>query len=123
MKEKHPASVYISLTISGDNAMKVSPKKINKLISRLQNFVTRLNGHTDLHVYRKIDQFYYMQKMEELKILKSQSEEAQGKLQDIHTRIFMHYHEIACKWSKDVRWVNMQVRNPKYYKLNKKNWI
>lgn len=89
--------------------MEVSLEKINKLICRLQSLVMSLNDHIDLDLHKNIDQFYYMQKLEELEILKSQREEAYQRLQSINTRMFAHYHEIAGKWSRDARWMSLRL--------------
>ena len=88
--------------------MEVSPEKLNELIYNVQNLVGCLNRQRDIDLHRNIDQFYYMQKLEELKILKSQREAVREPLPSVDARIARHYHEIAAKWSKDISWMNTQ---------------
>jgi hypothetical protein len=91
--------------------------KVNKLICRIQNFVLCLKRSNDTDIHRNIDEFYYMQKLEELEILKSQMNETNDRLQSINNRIHLHYQEIASKWSKDIRWMSFQTRNANKTKM------
>ena len=51
-------------------------------------------------------EFYYMQKAEELKILKEQLNTARINFERTHKRICTHYEEIFHNWKQDVRIVN-----------------
>jgi hypothetical protein len=84
--------------------------KVAKLIPRLRCLVATLEGQHDLIVHRQINQFFYMQKSEELKILLAQAEEAQWKLKMAVDRVDTKYAEVFYQWQKDARWLNVHLR-------------
>ena len=83
----------------------IDPAKVAKLIDRLQHLVTSLNGLRDRAVHRHINQFYYMQKTEELLLLLEQLEETQLSLERALRRIDRSYQEVFQQWQRDVRWL------------------
>ncbi len=94
--------------------MEVSLAKINKLTGHVQSFISSLNNYNDINLHRSVDQFYYMQKLEELTILKAQFEEAKHRLQAIDERLIGHYQEVALRWSKDVRLAGSHAKRQKH---------
>lgn len=68
--------------------------------------VRDLVRHNTLTVHQTVNQFYYMQKAEELKLLQAQLEETQKKLELIQKRIYEHYLETYHKWRRDALWLN-----------------
>lgn len=60
-------------------------------------------------VHREIDQFYYMQKAEQLELLQEQLKEAQERLRAVENRIDDEYRNVFLCWVKDVRWLNRNI--------------
>lgn len=81
-------------------------EKLPKLIERMQRLVTYLNDRNDLVTHQQVNQFFYMQKIEELKMLLKQFEETKQMLQSLTRRIDEHYLLCFEQWRKDVRWIN-----------------
>jgi division protein CdvB (Snf7/Vps24/ESCRT-III family) len=85
-----------------------SCEKPIKLIDRMQRLVTYLNDRNNLILHQQVNQFFYMQKIEELKMLIQQFEEINKNLDAVTARIHEHYSLCFAQWSKDARWVNLQ---------------
>jgi division protein CdvB (Snf7/Vps24/ESCRT-III family) len=85
-----------------------SCEKPTKLIDRMQRLVTYLNERNNLILHQQVNQFFYMQKIEELKMLLKQLEEINKSLDAVTLRIHEHYSLCFAQWSKDARWVNLQ---------------
>lgn len=83
-------------------------KKLEKLEARIHEMVENLKTNNLLLVHRAVSLSYYMEKAEELNILKHQLYEAQVNLESIQNRVFKHYQEIFLTWRTDVRWLNYQ---------------
>lgn len=72
----------------------------------MQRLVTLLDSRNDLVIHQQVDQSYYMQKIEELKILLSQLEVAGQNVDALASRIDSHYTLCSTQWYKDVRWLH-----------------
>lgn len=72
----------------------------------MQQLVTYLNDRNDLVTHQQVNQFFYMQKTEELKLLLKQFEETKQILQSLTSRIDENYILCFVQWRKDVRWIN-----------------
>lgn len=81
-------------------------EKLTKLIERMQRIVTHLNDRYDLVLHQQVNQFFYMQKIEELKVLLSQFDETSKSLEMVASRIDEHYSLCFAQWCKDARWLN-----------------
>ena len=81
----------------------MSVEKLDKMIHRLLKVVNQLDDSLDLTLHRKIDQFYYMQKAEELKFLKEEYVEAMANVQRIQNRLDIDYPLIFETWKRDLR--------------------
>lgn len=75
-------------------------------MGRLESLASRLSKNKEYIVHRRINQFFYMQKIEEMKILLGQFEEAAQRLEDVRRRIEENYIATYRTWSLDVRWLN-----------------
>jgi DNA repair ATPase RecN len=88
-----------------------------KLYVRVQKLVDMLSeNHRNLHVHSKINEFYYMQKVEELKQLEESITNAYQSIMNARERLesLKHnydaeYAELYYRWKKDVRWINRFV--------------
>lgn len=85
--------------------------KCQKLILRMQWLVENLGERKDLVVHQQLDQFFYMQKIEELQMLLSQFDDIKRRLESITSRIHAHYHLCLDHWRKDARWLNAYNAN------------
>ena len=72
----------------------------------MQRLVTYLNERNNLILHQQVNQFFYMQKIEELKMLLRQLEEINKSLDAVTLCIHEHYSLCFAQWSKDARWVN-----------------
>ena len=80
-----------------------SKEKVEKFILKLQRLIKALDRNQDLSLHQHINQFYYMQKKEELAFLLQHLQDATTRLESISNRIDMQYEELFCHWKKDVR--------------------
>jgi len=69
--------------------------------------IAALGAHQDgLQGHQHVDQFYYMQKLEELALLEDSISETLKRLKFLQERFESEYEEVYCRWRKDVRWMN-----------------
>jgi prefoldin subunit 5 len=81
----------------------ISCEKLSKLIERMQRIVTHLNDRNDLVLHQQVNQFFYMQKIEELNVLLSQFDEINENLDALTSRIDEYYSLCFTQWCKDDR--------------------
>jgi hypothetical protein len=60
----------------------------------------------NLKLHKNVNQFYYMQSIQELMTLYEQFDEAQRNLKLISGRLDLKYTETFHQWRKDVRWIH-----------------
>jgi hypothetical protein len=82
------------------------PEKLAKLIGKMQLLVNVLGERTELVVHQRVDQFFYMQKIEELKILGAQLEDMRRNLEHLTSRVQVSYMTCLAEWKRDARWLN-----------------
>jgi hypothetical protein len=88
-------------------SLAVNHKKIKKLIQHIHRMTVCLEQYRhDRIIPFHTDQFYFMQKETELKLLNELLENAIKKVETINTLIEVQYKEVYCRWQKDVRWLN-----------------
>lgn len=87
--------------------------KPEKLYVRVQRLVDLLNENRSLQIHSKINEFYYMQKIEELKQLDESIKSAyksitaeRERLESLKHNYDAEYTELFNSWKKDVRWIN-----------------
>jgi hypothetical protein len=81
--------------------------KLERLIHRLDGMVSSLGKHPyDIAIHRRIDQFYYMEKREQLEVLRNQLTETLEKLIALQSKIESEYTHVSGRWCEDVRWMN-----------------
>jgi hypothetical protein len=69
--------------------------------------IAALGAHQDgLQGQQHVDQFHYMQKLEELAQLENSISETLERLKFLQNRFDSEYEEVFCRWRKDVRWMN-----------------
>ena len=65
--------------------------------------------HRDYIIQQRIDQFYYMQTQEELKLLSEQLVDTSLRLAAFQKALDNKYLEAYFKWSSDVRWLKRYI--------------
>ena len=85
--------------------------KVAKFIHRLQCLVSRLDDSRNLIIHRRVDQWYYMHKTEELKKLLEKFDETKTRMDMLINLIEANYKETFLCWRKDVRWLDEYLRN------------
>lgn len=81
-------------------------QKIDKLIGRIHALLNTLEtGKRDFAIYRCIDPYYYIRKVEELRGI--HETELRHRLGS--ETVVNHYRDIYRQWSKDVRWLNKHL--------------
>jgi hypothetical protein len=84
--------------------------KPEKLYVRIQKLVNVLSeNRKNLHIHNNINEFYYMQKVEELKQLEESITDAYKRLENLKDRYHTEYTHLYCNWKKDARWINKFV--------------
>jgi hypothetical protein len=86
-------------------------KKATKLITRLEDLVSKLTIRKEVIVHEKVNQFYYLEKIEELKILAEKFEEVHRRLEAISDRLEECYGISFRQWNHDVRWLHGYLLN------------
>jgi hypothetical protein len=94
----------------------IDPPKLAKLIQRLECLASRLSGRHDLAIHARMNEYDYMQKIEEMKILISLYEESQQRSETVASLIRERYTDNFHRWRKDIRWLNTYLRNKEDFK-------
>jgi hypothetical protein len=89
-------------------------KKLDKFLLRVNALLDTLDReHENRLINRGVDRYYYIQKKEELILLREGVEEAgkkaRGSAQRVEffkKRLANEYQDVFSAWKKDVRWVN-----------------
>jgi len=82
------------------------PAKVAKLINKLDDFIHKLENLRVIIVHQEVNQFYYMQKVEELTFLHSQLSALIEKQSSVQQLIDIIYPQVLSRWQQDARWVN-----------------
>jgi len=78
----------------------------------MQHLVAYINDRNDLVVHHQLNQSFYLQKIEELRMLTIKFDEIKKSLDTLASGIEEKYNLCFEQWRKDARWLNS-------YKLNK----
>lgn len=91
----------------------IKPDILERLQNNIQHLLAMLKNINEIAVHQSIDQFYYMQKTEELKIVKEQLDEARShvanaseRLDEIQKRLTRLHQEVYDTWRKDFLWLS-----------------
>lgn len=88
--------------------MKQNPtneQKLEKFIQRIEDFILELKRNNTIPVHAQINQFFYMQKLEELKLLVTSVRENVKRLEDLEATLEVSRREIFLAWKRDARWL------------------
>lgn len=86
-------------------------EKLNKLLEKVGRLIEMMEANQDLLIHERIDQFYYMERAEELKVLAAQICEFERSIEVFQGQIVLRYEELVTRWSKDVRWLTQHLRH------------
>lgn len=89
-------------------------KRIDKFLVRVNTLIDLLaKEHENGLINKGVNRYYYIQKKEELILLREGALDATKTTLDVshRSRFFMEkldreYREVYCTWKKDVRWIN-----------------
>ena len=87
----------------------VTPEKLEKLEKHLHRLIADLKQQNHLHIHQAINEFYYMQKAEELQILQVKLSDEIIAFELLLEKIRKHYEEVFCKWRTDRQWLQHQL--------------
>jgi hypothetical protein len=74
-----------------------------KAIANLEEIVARLKARTSLAQFRDVDEFYYLQKIEELRLLAIEFEIAKVRANKLDQQLRKQLQAVAEKWDDDSR--------------------
>lgn len=83
--------------------------KVQKLLARLRSLISQLDTRKEIGLHSQVDQFYYMTKAEEIKILLEQVEENRKRQDLLCARLANKYSETFMQWQKDARWTSLYI--------------
>jgi hypothetical protein len=83
--------------------------KLERMLRRLTALVRVLDDRNDLVIHRHVNQFYYMQKVEELRLLIGEIVEIRERCEVLVAIVETLYPEIYHCWKKDVRWLHIHL--------------
>jgi hypothetical protein len=89
----------------------IDSEKCRKLVRCLQRLTSDLTNNKEYNVHSHINQFFYMQRAEELKLILEQFEEAKANLTTANLRMNEKYTSTYHQWKKDVRWLNAHLHH------------
>lgn len=92
-----------------DSMHTVTPEKLERLEKHLMDLLAELKRHNHLHIHQAINEFYYLQKTEELRILRKKLSEGISDFDLMMEKIGKHYEEVFCKWRTDCQWMKNHV--------------
>jgi len=78
-------------------------------LNRFDSLAILIHKHYDLTIHRHINHSYYLQRIEEMKLLLEQLNEAEVKLEIVHNRLDEHYQNSFQQWHKDIRWLSVYL--------------
>lgn len=84
--------------------------RLEKLMLRFQQMAAQLAAKKELRLHANIDQFYYMQKLVELRLLVSILKASCPAETLLHQKINDRYQKMYCTWKKDVRFLARYVQ-------------
>lgn len=96
--------------VSGGRPL-VSVEKLDKMIVRLAKLVQELDTSFDIGLHNRLDQSFYMQRLEELKLLRMQLEAATLNLQQVQGRVCAHYDYVFKAWREALRKIRSENRS------------
>lgn len=89
-------------------------EKLSKLTEKMQQLVNSLNARQDLVLHERVNQFFYMQKIEELNVLADQFHRLKSSLDNLTYHLQEQYRLCFTQWCKDVRWVRQYVHRKQF---------
>jgi len=87
------------------------PALVNKFILKLDELIENLELNQNLFIHRHVEQFYYMQKVSEFKLLLEQFEETRRKMDTIANRLDQTYQTTYNRWRRDLKWLHAYERS------------
>lgn len=86
-------------------------RKFTKLVEKLEILAKQLDREKSLEVHHHINQFHYLEKVAELKILLDQHQALEMKMDKLAERLECESKKAYLQWRKDIRWLNSMHRN------------
>lgn len=88
--------------------------QLEKLMLRFRQMIVQLADKKELRLHANIDQFYYMQKLVELRLLVSILNGPCPTETRLHQKINDWYQKMYCTWKKDVRFLARYLRRARH---------
>ncbi len=86
----------------------------------MNKLVNDLTAHNSLPVHSNINQFYYMQKIEELRMLKERLEDQLKRLKFVEQNFDEACYDVFIHWRRDYRWFHRYIQNSRKNLTEKK---
>jgi hypothetical protein len=87
----------------------VDDAKLLTCIQQLEDLVRLLKTSKDIMIHHHINQFFYMQKIAELKILVDQKQEVKQHLNNIDHFIQSQYNLVLVEYQRDIQWLEVKL--------------
>jgi hypothetical protein len=84
----------------------IDKAKLSKFIKRLDGLVVNIERRREPAIQQKINQSYYKRRGEELKVLLTQYEETEKRLEKMASVINEDYSNTLQQWRNDMRWLS-----------------
>jgi hypothetical protein len=78
---------------------------VEALMDETSLFISQLTVDIDIAVHQRIDQFFYMEKNEELRILNEQIDELQARINLMQTQRNLCYAQVKEQMKADASWL------------------
>ena len=88
--------------------------KLEKLTASIKILLDTLSSHPkSLHIHSKVSEFYYMQKLEELRLLQESIKESVNRLKVLEDKFELTSKQVYNQLRKDVKSVNTAIISQK----------
>lgn len=79
---------------------------VEKLVNKVDELIEYLKKHEEFRLHQHVDQFYYMQKREELNLLHTETQLLTERLSKYNEWLHVRYQEVFGRWREDRLWIN-----------------
>ena len=88
----------------------VKDEAVEKLVQKIASLISTLEQSSELSVHSTIEQFYYMERVAEIKFLNEQMQDLEARLEMLKSARELRYFELASRWRVDARWLHRHQR-------------
>ena len=86
-------------------------EQLLKMLSKLQSLSLLLHEEKSVGIHQRINHFYYMQKIEEIKFLMVKLDDLNLQLSKLNEILEIEHRQVFTQWKRDLRFISSYNRN------------